>query len=73
MDEINFEWVNFYMEFADKLLEYKNNRKELIDKIIQSFDELERDLPKVEADEEGNKIIPIDIEPFTIFGFLINK
>lgn len=69
MDEINFEWVNFYMEFADKLLEYKNNRKELIDKIIQSFDELERDLPKVEADEEGNKIIPIDIDPFTIFGF----
>lgn len=69
MDELNFEWVNFYMEFADKLLEYKNNRRELINIIVQSFDELDMDFPKVEADEDGNKIIPIDIDPFTIFAF----
>ena len=30
---MNFDWTNFYMEFADKLLPYKNNRKELIDKM----------------------------------------
>lgn len=69
MDELNFEWVNFYMEFADKLLEYKNNRHELINIIVQSFDEIDMDFPKVEADEYGNKIIPIDIDPFTIFAF----
>ena len=72
MDELNFEWVNFYMEFADKLLEYKNNRRELINIIVQSFDELDMDFPKVEADEDGNKIIPIDIDPFTIFA-LFNR
>ncbi|WP_295722805.1 AAA family ATPase [uncultured Methanobrevibacter sp.] len=69
MDEYNFEWVNFYMEFADKLLEYKNKRSELINIIVQSFDEIDMNLPKVEADEYGNKIIPIDIDPFTIFAF----
>ncbi len=72
MDELNFEWVNFYMEFADKLLEYKNNHRELINIIVQSFDELDMDFPKIEADEDGNKIIPIDIDPFTIFA-LFNR
>ncbi|WP_156885121.1 hypothetical protein [Oribacterium sp. NK2B42] len=26
-----FKWVDYYEEFASKLLEYRNNRKELID------------------------------------------
>ena len=30
---MNFEWTNFYMEFANELLKYKDNRKELIDKM----------------------------------------
>ncbi|SET08360.1 hypothetical protein SAMN03080614_104414 [Anaerobranca gottschalkii DSM 13577] len=28
-----FDWVDFYKEFANKLLEYKDKRYELIDKI----------------------------------------
>lgn len=28
-----FKWVDYYEEFASKLLEYRNNRKELIGKI----------------------------------------
>lgn len=66
------EWVNFYMEFADKLLEYKNNREELIKKVYKSYDELEIQLPTLEADDDGNSIIPKDMDPFTIFG-LFNK
>ena len=31
------EWPEFYMEFADKLLEYKDNRKELINKIYRTW------------------------------------
>lgn len=27
---MQFEWINFYSEFATKLLEFKNNRAELI-------------------------------------------
>ena len=27
-----FTWIDFYQEFADKLLPYKNNRQELIAK-----------------------------------------
>lgn len=37
--EVDLTWVNFYMEFADKLLEYKNNRKKLIKKIYNLFDD----------------------------------
>ncbi|WP_026657939.1 hypothetical protein [Butyrivibrio sp. AC2005] len=33
-----FKWVDYYEEFASKLLEYRNNRKELIDKEDDSFE-----------------------------------
>ena len=58
-----FEWVDFYEEFASKLLEYKNNRKELIDKLVNVYDSIRMKLPKLEANG-----IPEDIDPFTIFG-----
>ena len=60
-------WVDFYMELADKLLAYKNNRKALIEKIKTVYNALNMRLPKLEAD---NNLI--DIDPFTIFG-LFNK
>ena len=66
MDE-DFTWVNFYMEFADKLLEYKNNRKELIDKIYKLFDEIEIKLAILDRDGKGNSIRARDIDPFTVF------
>ena len=28
-----FDWVDFYKEFAGKLLEYKNKRNDLIEKV----------------------------------------
>lgn len=32
-----FDWVEFYKEFAEKLLAYKDNRQELIIKVKQIF------------------------------------
>lgn len=53
---MNFDWTNFYIEFADKLLKYKNKREELI-KIIKSINGI--DISKI--------IIEDNIDPFTIF------
>lgn len=62
-----FEWVDFYKEYAGKLLEYKNKRNELIEKVKKIFEMSNINLPKLERD---NNII--DIDPFTVFG-LFNK
>lgn len=72
MNYDKIEWTDFYMEFADKLLEYKNNRHELINKIQKIFNELDMILPTLERDEYGKDIDPFDIDPFTIFA-LFNK
>ena len=68
-DEIT--WTDFYMEFADKLLEYKNNRTELITKLQNVFKNLNMKLPTLENDD-GETIAPFDIDPFTVFA-LFNK
>ena len=62
-----FIWIDFYMEFATKLLASKNNRKELIEKIQKVYKVIGIRLPKLE-----NTIMPVDIDPFTVFG-LFNK
>lgn len=65
--QICLDWIDFYMELADKLLPYKNDRKNLIDKIKKIYSNINIHLPKLETD---NNIV--DIDPFTIFG-LFNK
>ena len=55
---MNFEWTNFYMEFANELLKYKDNRKELIEKM--------KLIPIISFPQMDN------IDPFSVFG-LINK
>ena len=67
MAENQFDWVDFYKEFAHKLLEYKNNRKELIKKIEKIYEITEIKMPTLERDRKL-----IDIDPFTVFG-LFNK
>ena len=62
-----FAWVDFYQEFADKLLQYKDNRQELIAKVKQIFDRIGLKLPTLDKD---NQIY--DLDPFTVFG-LFNK
>lgn len=62
-----FEWVNFYKEFAKTLLEYKGKRDEIIEKIISVYENAGINLPTLEKD---NNLV--DIDPFTVFG-LFNK
>ena len=60
----NMTWIPFYTEFADKLLKYKDNRKELLDKLQKVFSDVGMKFPKL---EEDNSIR--DIDPFTVYGF----
>ena len=65
LKELN--WIDFYMEFATKLMAYRKDRKALIEKIIAVYDQTGINLPKLEKDG-----VPYDIDPFTVFG-LFNK
>lgn len=64
---MQFEWIDFYSEFATKLLSFKNDRKLLIKKINNVYKTIDTKVPKLES---GDEII--DIDPFTVFG-LFNK
>lgn len=61
-----FAWVDFYKEFAGKLLAYKNNRGELVDKVRAIYAEAGINMPTLEKDNQL-----VDIDPFTVFVFLI--
>lgn len=68
MKETNqYDWVDFYKEFALKLLNYKSRRDELVKKVKDIYFITGMKMPTLERD---NNLI--DIDPFTIFG-LFNK
>ena len=62
-----FIWVDFYMEFATKLMDYKNDRNKLIEMLKNVYSSIGIKIPKLDSKET-----PEDIDPFTIFG-LFNK
>lgn len=62
-----FLWVDFYQEFAKKLVDYKDNRAELIKKVKEIYNLTGFSMPTLE--KENNLV---DIDPFTVFG-LFNK
>lgn len=62
-----FDWVDFYKEFANVLLQYKNNREILVEKVEKIYELTGIYMPTL---ERNRKLI--DIDPFTIFG-LFNK
>ena len=62
-----FDWVDFYKEFAQKLLEYKDNRAALIEKVKKIYEITEIKTPTL---AKGTDIE--DIDPFTVFA-LFNK
>ncbi|MBQ6817621.1 MAG: AAA family ATPase, partial [Bacilli bacterium] len=64
---IKYTWIEFYKEFADNLLKYKNNRKDLINIIKSVYEETKINLATL--DKDG---VIVDIDPFTVFG-LFNK
>lgn len=57
-----FSWIPFYMEMADKLLAFKDDRKALVD-IVYSLD---RQYVKYIHTDDGGRYPEID--PFTFFG-----
>ncbi len=57
-------WIDFYMEFADKLRGYKHKRPELIERLKTVFSNLNTRFPKVEADDSV-----VDLDPFSVFAF----
>ena len=68
METLNqFDWVDCYKEFANTLLQYKDNRGILIEKVEKIYGLTGIDMPTLER----NKHL-VDIDPFTIFG-LFNK
>ena len=62
-----FLWVDFYQEFAQKLVAYRDNRLDLIKKVKEIYKLSAISMPTLEKD---NNLV--DIDPFTVFG-LFNK
>lgn len=66
---MSFTWVPYYKEFAEKLLQYQENRASLCRLIYDHEDEL---LINYLHDEGGKDDRLTDIDPFTTFG-LFNR
>lgn len=66
-NKTDLTWIEFYSEFADKLLPYKKDRKSLIEIIKNVYKNIGINLPKLDTDFKFE-----DIDPFTIYG-LFNK
>ena len=66
---MSFTWVPYYKEFAEKLLQYQENRSDLCRLIYDHEDEL---LINYLHDEGGKDDRFTDIDPFTTFG-LFNR
>lgn len=67
MGDNKYRWVDFYTEFAQKLLAYKLDRRALIEKVKLIYSITGLNMPTLEKD---NRLV--DIDPFTVFG-LFNK
>ena len=63
-----FDWVTFYKELAEKLLQYKDNRAELIEKVKKIYEMTGLNMPTLEKDNQL-----VDIDPFTVFGMFNKK
>lgn len=66
---MEFTWIPYYKEFADKLLQYSSNRSALLKLIYDNRTEL---LANYLHDENGENDLFEDIDPFTVFG-LFNR
>lgn len=67
MNKKQFDWVDFYKEFAGKLLKYKNNRKELVKKFLEIYKRPGLTLPSLLKGDIT------DIDPFTVFALFNNS
>lgn len=65
----SFTWINIYKELAKKLLEYRNNRKAILDFIYSNREEF---MANYLRDSDDKDDLCKDIDPFTVFG-LFNR
>ena len=63
----NFSWAKFYTEFADRLLEHKSDRRELVAKVRDVCNSLGHSYLDNVATANPNTGLP-DICPFTTMG-----
>ena len=68
----SFEWTRFYMEFADKLLSYRDRRSDLLEGIYATSAYGKKMLPMLDEYQDGSKGPLRDICPFTTMG-LFNR
>lgn len=64
-----YDWIGFYKEFATKLLNYKNDRAELISIIRRAYDVTEISLPTL---DKGNDITIHSHNLYQIFTYVKN-
>jgi len=63
-----FTWIPIYKEIANKLLSYKNNRKELIEIVEELGDNYIKTISLTDRDENDEVIELEDIDPFTFMS-----
>lgn len=62
-----FEWTEFYPEFANAIRSYAKDRESLIHRLKRCYTRIDASFPRMDYDGEVR-----DIDPFTVFG-LFNK
>ena len=63
-----YEWVDFYMEFADKLLAYKDDRVGLLEKALPAIDATGAPYALTDQFKDGTEGPLRDICPFTLMS-----
>lgn len=62
---MNYTWIPFYKEFAEKLMTYRNDHASLLTLIYKHRELLKA---KYLHDEKGEDDLLTDVDPFTVFG-----
>ena len=65
---MSFTWINFFEELADKVLNFRNNQKRLIE-ILKKTDMFDKGL--TDRDSGGNYFPMNEIDPFTFFSLIV--
>lgn len=67
---MSFTWIPFYKEFAQKLLEYKNRRQELVETIYSALDNTQNDsgTSVVNYFKKDKEERLTDTDPFSVFA-----
>lgn len=66
---MKYTWIPFYKEFAEKLMNYRNDRSSLLSLIYENKEQF---LAKYLHDNKGDDDLLTDVDPFTVFG-LFNR